>query len=137
MAHLSVPFVVGFILAFVVFALIGRTGRLSPKFSTVAAAIMLGPILVGLGDLVATAILVFINPPPEQDSLLVLSAAGVAFSLITFAPTVLVLVPLLAFYLVRAFRKERMPSAAFVSTIGGCCIIAQIEWLYSLASAID
>jgi hypothetical protein len=92
MAQLSVPFVVGFILAFVIFSLTRRTGRLSPEFSTVAAAIMLGPILVGLGELVATAILVFINPPPEQDSLLVLLAAGLAFSLITLAPTVLVLV---------------------------------------------
>jgi hypothetical protein len=137
MAHLLFPFAVGFILALITFALIRRTGRLSPEFSTIVAAIMLGPILVGLSQLVVSAILVFINPPPEPHSVLAFLPFALAFSLATFAPTFLVLVPMLAFYLVRAFRKERMPSAAVVSAVSACCITAQIVWLSILANALD
>jgi hypothetical protein len=137
MALSLIPFAIGFLLAFVVFTAIRRTGRLSSEFSTIAAAIMFGPILVSIADIIATLVLVFTDPPPEQHFSLAMLTAGLTFSLIMFAPTVLVLVPLLTFYLLRAWQKKRLLSVALVSTISICCIAAQLVWLSTLANEAD
>jgi hypothetical protein len=132
-----IPFAIGFLLAFVVFTTVRRTGRLSSEFSTIAATIMFGPILVSIADIIATSVLVFTGPPPEQHFSLTMLAAALTFSLMMFGPTVLVLVPLLSFYLLRAWQKKRSLPVSLVSIISICCIAAQLVWLSTLANELD
>ena len=128
------PYAVGFLLAFVTFAAIRRTGRLSPEFSPIAAAIMCGPILVGIAGIVTTSVLAL--GAGENFSLKLLAIAW-SFTLALFAPTVLVVVPLLTFYLLRALQKKRLLSGVLVSVIGVCCIAAQLVCFYAFANALD
>jgi hypothetical protein len=133
-----VPYAVGVLLALVLFVLLRRTGRLSPEFSSVAAALMVGPIFVAVFDIVGTSIVAFISADPERPPItLAMLAATAGFFFVTFAPTVVVLVPLVTFYVVRGLRKERLLSAVLVSAVSLGCMAVQIVWLSILANAID
>jgi hypothetical protein len=127
------PFAIGFLPALVVFALISRTGRLSPDFSAIAAAIVSAPILVFLAAAV-TAVVIGLT---GEYASLAMFAATLGFALVTFAPTVLLLLPLFMFYLIRALQKKRLLSRILVSGIGVCCIAVQIAWLNTLSNAFD
>jgi len=137
MALSLIPFAIGFLLALLMFIAIRRTGRLPPEFSSIAAAIMFAPILVGAVDTVTTSVLSLTDPPREQHAALTMLAGALVFSAVTFAPTLLTLVPLLTFYLVRAYQKKRLLPAKLMSAIGLCCTAVQIAWLNILANATD
>jgi hypothetical protein len=133
--NLFSPFAIGFLVAFILFAVISRTGRFSPDFSSIAAAIISAPILVFLA---AALTMVFGGLTSEDAPTTAFVLAFVAF---LFAPTVLLLVPLLTFYLIRALQRKRLLSGLLVSGIGVCCIAAQMawvgRWLYVLADLFD
>jgi hypothetical protein len=137
MAMTVLPFAIAYLVSVVVFTLIDRTARLSPGFSPVAAAVLSSPALVAAYDgAAASTYLLTASPPEQQVSLATLANVSVLTAL-TYAPTILILLPLLAFYLLRAFRKQPLLSANLVFAVGICFAVAQIVWLTALPDVLD
>jgi len=137
MAMAVEPFAIAYLVSVVVFTLINRMARLSPGFSPVAAAVLSSPVLVAVYDgAAASSYLLTATSPDEHPSLATL-AEVCAVAAATYAPTILVLLPLLAFYLFRAFKKQPLASANLVFAVGLCFLVAQIVWLTALPDLVD
>jgi hypothetical protein len=132
-----VPFAIAYLVGVVVFTLINRVARLSPGFSPVAAAVLFSPALVAAYDGAAASTYLLTAASAEQHAPLATLANVSALTALTYAPTILVLLPLLGFYLFRAFKKEPLLSANLVFVVGICFAVAQIVWLTALPDLVD
>ena len=137
MAMAVVPFAIAYLVSVVVFTLINRMARLSPGFSPVAAALLSSPALVAAYDGAAASSYLLTATSPDEHLSLPTLAEICTVAAATYAPTILILLPLLAFYLFRAFRRQPLLSANLVFAVGLCFVVAQIVWLTVLPDLVD
>jgi hypothetical protein len=137
MALTAIPFAVAFALGLAAFTWLGRSGRLSPEFSAIVAAILAAPLLVALFDVAAMSVLLVSDA--EANKYLSLASFGglLAFVAVSFAPSALLLAPLLTFYLLRAFRQKPLLSFKLVAAVGIAGLAAQVWWLKALSDWVD
>jgi hypothetical protein len=137
MSMTVLPFAIAYLVGVLVFTLVNRMARLSPGFSPVAAAVLSSPALVAAYDgAAASTYLLTASSSDEPVSLAALANVSLLAAL-TYAPTILILLPLLAFYLFRAVKRRPLLSANFVFAVGICFAVVQIVWLTVLPDLMD
>ncbi len=120
------PFIIAFMASFLIYGWMWSAGIQSGSFSPGVAAVLSTPIFAFLYHSLFTIAHVTINTPKN-------SALRVALSAIFFAPTYIILPPLLILYLRGFFHQGRVYVVrVWLCTATCICQTLQALWLYTL-----
>ena len=103
------------------------TERHSTGFSPAATSLMLGPIVVAVCVFGYVAVDEFVKYRTYTGIIaIMIISAGV------FAPTIFILLPVLAIYIIRVIRRQKVKAGRVYCVVAVGCLALQIWWLVTL-----